>query len=210
MPICPYCSQPFESTREQRKHIRYVHQGANIYICPTCYRSFAFVHSLRIHTRLHTGEKPHVCPACSERFTRADTLTIHIRTHTGERPYVCCVCSAAYAQLSPLTSHLRNRHPDQYRINQEIKAYANKAENRFCFPAHANHFLTQICTPPGPPVTCPHCFMSVPDLTVHTPSCPCRPYPPGNAVCPYCHLHVADPAMHMASCPGRPGPSWQS
>ncbi|XP_030050723.1 zinc finger protein 25-like [Microcaecilia unicolor] len=95
-----------ELINTRKKHVHKMNlNGAKLFKCSVCDKSFSRNSNLRIHERIHTGGELYKCPECDKSFTRKNHLSIHERIHTGEKPFKCSECDKRFNQKSHLRTH---------------------------------------------------------------------------------------------------------
>ncbi|XP_014218858.1 protein krueppel-like [Copidosoma floridanum] len=150
---------PSETAKEQN--------GARVFTCDVCNRSFGYKHVLQNHERTHTGEKPFECKECHKKFTRDHHLKTHMRLHTGEKPYHCDHCDRDFVQVANLRRHLRvhtgerpytcevcnNKFSDsnQLKAHQLIHKDEKPFECKQCLQRfrRKHHYVQHKCLPPS-------------------------------------------------------------
>ena len=76
---CKLCSKVLPQARNLSKHIREVHESANMHQCNICDYSAARKSTIRIHTdALHNNLK-FTCPNCSKKVAFKSSLTDHLK-----------------------------------------------------------------------------------------------------------------------------------
>lgn len=85
LPICPSCSQCFDSLQKLKAHscpVRSPKQRlTKSYQCAVCFKSFEAPSKLKRHYVIHTGQRPYRCNTCDKGFTQSSHLKTHMLTH---------------------------------------------------------------------------------------------------------------------------------
>ncbi|GAA6069461.1 zinc finger protein 770 [Tachysurus ichikawai] len=85
LPICPSCSQCFDSLHKLNTHICPVHcpmqRLSKSYQCAVCFKSFEAPSKLKRHYVIHTGQRPYRCNTCDKDFTQSSHLKTHMLSH---------------------------------------------------------------------------------------------------------------------------------
>lgn len=85
LPICPSCSQCFDSLQKLRAHSCPVHcpkqRLSKSYQCAVCFKSFEAPSKLKRHYVIHTGQRPYRCNMCEKDFTQSSHLKTHMLSH---------------------------------------------------------------------------------------------------------------------------------
>lgn len=85
LPICPSCSQCFDSLQKLNAHICPVHcpkqRLSKSYQCAVCFKSFEAPSKLKRHYVIHTGQRPYHCNMCDKDFTQSSHLKTHMLSH---------------------------------------------------------------------------------------------------------------------------------
>ncbi|XP_027010786.2 zinc finger protein 770 [Tachysurus fulvidraco] len=85
LPICPSCSQCFDSVQKLSTHIYQVHcpmqRLSKSYQCAVCFKSFEAPSKLKRHYVIHTGQRPYRCNVCDKDFTQSSHLKTHMLSH---------------------------------------------------------------------------------------------------------------------------------
>jgi len=170
MPHCAYCNQPFDALTDLRYHIREVHPGANVHVCPDCGKHFTRSAGLTEHMRVHTGERPFSCSGCGASFTRRCHLRQHMKTHSEDKKHICTLCGAEYANSRSLTTHMQKKHPFEDTINRDLNKKMNDPDNAFDSPETAHRFLRNFFAT-GYQI-CPHCRVCCVNPEHHAMTCP--------------------------------------
>ncbi|XP_061100721.1 endothelial zinc finger protein induced by tumor necrosis factor alpha-like isoform X3 [Conger conger] len=101
---CVQCGKSFAKLHYLKGHHR-VHTGEKPFACERCEKRFSYHHQLTMHRRIHTGEKPFVCGQCGKRFTQSSHIKRHQAVHTGEKRFSCTLCGKRFSQSCGLKSH---------------------------------------------------------------------------------------------------------
>ncbi|XP_058234774.1 zinc finger protein 770 [Hemibagrus wyckioides] len=85
LPICPSCSQCFDSLQKLNTHNCPVHCAkqrlSKSYQCAVCFKSFEAPSKLKRHYVIHTGQRPYRCNMCEKDFTQSSHLKTHMMSH---------------------------------------------------------------------------------------------------------------------------------
>lgn len=85
LPICPSCSQCFDSLQKLNAHICPVYSPkqrlSKSYQCAVCFKSFEAPSKLKRHYVIHTGQRPYRCNVCDKDFTQSSHLKTHLLSH---------------------------------------------------------------------------------------------------------------------------------
>lgn len=85
LPICPSCSQCFDSLQNLNAHICPVRcpkqRLSKSYQCAVCFKSFEAPSKLKRHYVIHTGQRPYRCNMCAKDFTQSGHLKTHMLSH---------------------------------------------------------------------------------------------------------------------------------
>lgn len=85
LPICPSCSQCFDSLQKLNAHNCPVHcpkqRLSKPYHCAVCFKSFEAPSKLKRHYVIHTGQRPYRCNMCDKDFTQSSHLKTHMLSH---------------------------------------------------------------------------------------------------------------------------------
>ncbi|MCJ8744061.1 hypothetical protein PDJAM_G00102020 [Pangasius djambal] len=85
LPICPSCSQCFDSLQKLNAHNCSVHchkqRLSKSYQCAVCFKSFEAPSKLKRHYVIHTGQRPYRCSMCDKDFTQSSHLKTHMLSH---------------------------------------------------------------------------------------------------------------------------------
>lgn len=85
LPICPSCSQCFDSLQNLHTHdcpVRCPKQRpSKSYQCAICFKSFEAPSKLKRHYVIHTGQRPYHCNMCDKDFTQSSHLKTHMLSH---------------------------------------------------------------------------------------------------------------------------------
>ncbi|VVC40851.1 Hypothetical protein CINCED_3A010954 [Cinara cedri] len=120
---CDTCGKSFNRRSRLTLHIRYVHEGAEPFMCTVCNKALLRKEDVQRHHIVHSGVKAHACPICDKRFAMKSSLKIHLLTHTKEPPRACDECGRAFIRQDCLLRHMRSKHRDML---AEIMADAEK------------------------------------------------------------------------------------
>ncbi|XP_050548905.1 zinc finger protein ZFP2-like isoform X2 [Daktulosphaira vitifoliae] len=120
---CDTCGKSFNRRSRLTLHIRYVHEGAEPFMCKVCNKALLRKEDVQRHHIVHSGIKAHACPICEKRFAMKSSLKIHLLTHTKEPPRACDECGRAFIRQDCLLRHMRSKHRDML---AEIMADAEK------------------------------------------------------------------------------------
>ncbi|XP_050440260.1 zinc finger protein 883-like [Adelges cooleyi] len=120
---CDTCGKSFNRRSRLTLHIRYVHEGAEPFMCTVCNKALLRKEDVQRHHIVHSGIKAHACPICDKRFAMKSSLKIHLLTHTKEPPRACDECGRAFIRQDCLLRHMRSKHRDML---AEIMADAEK------------------------------------------------------------------------------------
>lgn len=120
---CDTCGKSFNRRSRLTLHIRYVHEGAEPFVCTVCNKALLRKEDVQRHHIVHSGVKAHACPICDKRFAMKSSLKIHLLTHTKEPPRACDECGRAFIRQDCLLRHMRSKHRDML---AEIMADAEK------------------------------------------------------------------------------------
>nr|XP_033816293.1 zinc finger protein 2 homolog isoform X3 [Geotrypetes seraphini] len=127
---CPLCDKSFAQKHNLQIH-EGIHTGEKAYRCSQCDKSFNHTRSLRFHERIHTGEKPYICTECDKSFNHISTLRTHERIHTGEKPYKCSQCDKSFRHISTLKNHKRIHTGEKpYKCSECDKSFNQKSHFR--------------------------------------------------------------------------------
>lgn len=120
---CETCGKSFNRRSRLTLHIRYVHEGAEPFMCTVCNKALLRKEDVQRHHIVHSGVKAHECPICKKKFAMKSSLKIHLLTHTKEPPRACDECGRAFIRQDCLLRHMRSKHRDML---AEIMADAEK------------------------------------------------------------------------------------
>lgn len=120
---CETCGKSFNRRSRLTLHIKYVHEGAEPFMCTVCNKALLRKEDVQRHHIVHSGIKAHACPICDKRFAMKSSLKIHLLTHTKEPPRACDECGRAFIRQDCLLRHMRSKHRDML---AEIMADAEK------------------------------------------------------------------------------------
>lgn len=120
---CDTCGKSFNRRSRLTLHIKYVHEGAEPFMCTVCNKALLRKEDVQRHHIVHSGVKAHACPICDKRFAMKSSLKIHLLTHTKEPPRACDECGRAFIRQDCLLRHMRSKHRDML---AEIMADAEK------------------------------------------------------------------------------------
>ncbi|XP_022178725.1 zinc finger protein 271-like [Myzus persicae] len=101
---CGFCEKTFSYLSSCVIHTR-IHTGEKPYMCGICYKKFSHHSNCVTHIRIHTGEKPYNCNICKQNFSHSSNLKAHKRKHTGEKPFLCYICGKEYSSSGYLKKH---------------------------------------------------------------------------------------------------------
>ncbi|XP_051945884.1 gastrula zinc finger protein XlCGF7.1-like [Xyrauchen texanus] len=110
--VCDQCGVKFDCSAALQSHI-WKHNGERPLSCPLCEKTFYSVVNLRSHQNdCHSEEKQFSCFVCGHSFARLHTLQKHTRIHTGEKPFSCSECGKSYRYKYSLLLH-NKLHSDE-------------------------------------------------------------------------------------------------
>ncbi|KAM9435951.1 uncharacterized protein znf770 [Clarias gariepinus] len=85
LPICPSCSQCFDSLKDLNAHSCPVNcptqRVSKAYQCAVCFKNFEAPSKLKRHYVIHTGQRPYRCNVCGKDFTQSSHLKTHMMSH---------------------------------------------------------------------------------------------------------------------------------
>uniref|UniRef100_A0A3Q3MFR8 C2H2-type domain-containing protein n=1 Tax=Labrus bergylta TaxID=56723 RepID=A0A3Q3MFR8_9LABR len=124
--VCPSCGKSFRFIHHFRKHIK---THTKPIICDVCNKTFTATAGLQIHLMSHTRMKDFQCQDCGKSFVQKEHLNVHMRTHSGERQYECDVCGRRFYTRGHLKSH-------EERFRGRKLCSCDVCGKRFCQRAH--------------------------------------------------------------------------
>uniref|UniRef100_A0A3Q3GPV0 C2H2-type domain-containing protein n=1 Tax=Labrus bergylta TaxID=56723 RepID=A0A3Q3GPV0_9LABR len=93
------------------------------HVCPSCGKSFRFIHHFRKHIKTHTKpsdsqmellsrlQNAHankvICDVCNKMFTATAGLQIHLKSHRRMKDFQCQDCGKSFVQKEHLNVHMR-------------------------------------------------------------------------------------------------------
>ena len=77
------------------------------YKCSQCHRSYAHLHTLRIHEATHRGRYPYWCKVCGKGFPATSNLRGHMAQHTGIAEFKCDICGRQFCYPQDYKRHLK-------------------------------------------------------------------------------------------------------
>lgn len=80
--VCSWCSKPFPSPAELRRHVR-THTGEKPFVCSVCSRAFSLKHHLKSHMNVHTPDRPFYCQHCGRNFESEFKFHVHSVVHNN-------------------------------------------------------------------------------------------------------------------------------
>ena len=83
--------------------------------CPQCHRSYAHLHTLRIHEATHRGRYPYWCKVCGKGFLATTNLRGHMVQHTGVSEFNCDICGRQFRYLQNIKKHLEQHSKESSR-----------------------------------------------------------------------------------------------
>ncbi|XP_046387055.1 zinc finger protein 1-like [Ischnura elegans] len=84
--------------------------GAGVFVCDQCDKSFSKQSSLARHKYEHSGQRPHKCDVCTKAFKHKHHLTEHKRLHSGEKPFQCSKCLKRFSHSGSYSQHMNHRY----------------------------------------------------------------------------------------------------
>ena len=98
--------------------------GALIYVCETCRKTFSSHEFLKIHMNYVCGQKNYKCQICRKPFGESEELKKHMKivhneTQKKHKWYKCDKCEKSYVRQAGLKKHLKD-HKD---LNLNVKQH---------------------------------------------------------------------------------------
>ena len=108
-------------------HIKFVHEGAELFECEQCDKKFMRREDLLRHEFLHEGVRPFKCDQCDKTFSIKSALRVHSLTHQVQQPINCDECGGTFLRHDLLLRHMRLKHRETL---AEIMADGDKQQQK--------------------------------------------------------------------------------
>ena len=181
-PFCEECQKPFSCRFSLTRHMNEYHQGRkrarainqiNLikkrHTCFICFKTFANIYSLKVHTERVHPLKTHKCDICNKTYGILNDLKYHYKNYHIRLAYACDACGKPFNSKSKLKKHKKEHsNPKQLKRSAGRKQQDAKIEesNRphecdicgkgFQFPSRLKeHFLIHKQLT-GPTSQCPY------------------------------------------------------
>ena len=110
---CLICPEIYSFESALKAHVRYDHEGKELYKCPHCDKGFRHKTAMEAHRICVCENKPmgtNLCVHCGRSFKRPGTLNMHIKTTHQNIKFPCDQCDKTYSYRAKLVMHQKRIH----------------------------------------------------------------------------------------------------